>query len=1138
MQEKATEFDSGQHTTQVAHEPIWEYSKRYPDLAMAMDANSASEMDGNLTGHAALLRAVVESVRAGILLTDHTGRIALANSAAAEMFEYPPEALAGLDIRLLICEPQTHDQPNDQAGERVLQGRTRAGRKFPIELTSTEVSPHEERLFVGVVRDLTQRRRNEEAFEEAKREAEEANRTKSEFLANMSHEIRTPMNAIIGMTHLALRADPPPAQRKYLNKIANAADSLLSIINQILDFSRMEAGKLQLEHIPFSLEQIFTHVHDIVGQTAKDKKLALGFSIAEGVPHFLIGDPLRLGQVLINLVSNGIKFTQSGKVVIKISADEVTEEKACVLFAVSDTGIGMSKEQVAGLFQSFQQADASVTRRYGGTGLGLAISKQICELMGATLTVESEPGKGSIFRFKAEFGVATGSEPVFNSGSSEAEEPALPLGEDREETEAEEPYRPPPVGLGPALKATGLPESASLEGRRVLLVEDNEINRDLATELLTHMGIVVTIAENGSEAVERVTSQPFDLVLMDIQMPVMDGLTATRLIREKTQLFALPILAMTAHAMSGDRERSLDAGMNDHLTKPIDPATLRKALVRWMPEAVQTERRMIKPMSELDEEGLPEQLPPFDIRAALARANGNPKLLRKMILGFHGKYANATAELNAYIDAGQRKGAGILMHSLRGAAATLDAKALALAAAAIEEECRRNSGQDLARLSKALEEALTPAIAAAASLNRRTESGLLPQNGPAPARYKTCVLLVDDNSVYGDLLDEILGGENDVLYAADGAAGVKIATERLPDVILLDVIMPGMDGYEVFRHLKAEPATRDIPVIFLTSLGNEEDETRGLAMGASDYVTKPLNPMAVRARVKHQIDLKRAQSELMRIAAEEHTARLTKELERGVEAYQASQRELQLRDEFLSHVSHELRSPLTSIYSFTSIIADGLAGATNPEQDEYLQIIQKNIQQLKSMIEDLLAVSATQTGKLSVHQQRASLAQAVLDAIRTLEPAAASKGVYLSCALPGELTAAYADPVRLLQVLIILCDNAIKFTPEGGSVRIRAKIFDRDRDFFLVEVADTGCGIPPEMRDRIFERLYQVTTFSEAGRKGLGLGLHIAKELVVQQGGKIWAESQPGKGSRFYFTVPIFVGQGADQLQLVGVTVP
>jgi two-component system sensor histidine kinase/response regulator len=387
-----------------------------------------------------------------------------------------------------------------------------------------------------------------------------------------------------------------------------------------------------------------------------------------------------------------------------------------------------------------------------------------------------------------------------------------------------------------------------------------------------------------------------------------------------------------------------------------------------------------------------------------------------------------------------------------------------------------------------------------------------------------CILLVDDQSSYLDVLKDAFGSHTELLYARDGLAALKLAAARVPDLILLDVIMAGIDGYEVFNRLKADPVTSNIPVIFLTGLGSVAEETKGLAMGACDYVTKPINPVAVRTRVTHQVELRRAHDELTRMAEEEHAAQLAKEAERAAEVVRTSQQALQLRDDFLSNVSHELRSPLTSIYSFSSIIADGLAGATNEQQDEYLGIIQRNVRQLQSMIEDLLAVTAGRTGKLIIKPQDASLSEAILDAVHTAEANAIAKGIKLSYLIPPKLPRAFADPVRLLQVLTILCDNAIKFTPSGGLVKVEAKVFAKVPGYLLVEVSDTGCGIKPELVERVFEYLYQVTESRQAGRKGLGLGLHIAKELVTRQGGAIWATSAPGSGSVFSFTLPIYVG--------------
>ena len=682
--------------------------------------------------------------------------------------------------------------------------------------------------YLSIRNDITAAKLQEQQLREETEKAKVANSAKSDFLANMSHEIRTPMNAIIGMTRLALRKNPDAAQLSYLKKIDNAAQSLLSIINDILDYSKIEAGKMEMEQIEFSLDEVLNNLDDIVRQKAEQKGIEIAFSMADEIPRSLQGDPLRLGQILINLVNNAIKFTKKGRVIVEVKAEEGAGDIRKLRFLVSDTGIGMSSEQVSNLFKSFNQADTSITRKYGGTGLGLAITKQLCELMQGTLEVESRPGEGSTFVFTASFGVAVGGLPLQGhklrrdllkksilivDGSENACDTLIEIlgtnglaakavssgeeavaaieaasddgkpfdlvlmdwrmrGIDGVETsrqikaqrtilhvpailmvsafEREEAMRGvadhemdgflvKPVnesllidtmatifGVKAVYSDSDLRHAAGyspaeLVGRRVLLVEDNEVNRDLASELLDDMGILVTVAVNGREGVDRVAAEPFDLVLMDIQMPVMDGLTATRLIRADDRFGKLPILAMTAYAMSGDRDRSLNAGMNDHITKPIDPNRLLAALIRWMPEKIVTgpepKKMPVKPAYLLG--GVPDHLPPFDIQTALARTDGKPKLLRNLMLGFRDRYASAIFDLKEHVVAGRVADAERLAHSLKSVAAMLEARDLANAAFLVENAFRSGETADLDLLIGNLETVLDPAIAAADSLDRR-----------------------------------------------------------------------------------------------------------------------------------------------------------------------------------------------------------------------------------------------------------------------------------------------------------------------------------------------------------------------------------------------------------------------------------
>ena len=730
----------------------------YQYVAIRTDITRRKQIEASLAEAASRLELATSSAGVGVWGWDVNTKKIWLDQQMAKLFQVDLSQFSGEYLELARrLHPDDRDRVVDEFNQALRNGkglRTEfrvvwadgTERYLRCAATLTRGSDGRPSQMVGVDFDITSLRLAELEMRLAKEQAEAANRSKSEFLANMSHEIRTPMNAVLGMSHLLLQTPLDRKQTDYVSKIQHSGQHLLGIINDILDFSKVEAGKLDVEHIEMDLEKVLENVANLVGEKAQAKELELLFDVAPDVPTLLVGDPLRLGQVLINYANNAVKFTERGEVTIQVRKREESEGEVLLYLAVRDTGIGLSEEQKDRLFESFQQADSSTTRKYGGTGLGLAISKRLAALMGGEVGVESELGQGSTFWFTARLRKSTlvpalheplpdvrGKRVLVVDDNPRAREllsqqlttlsfqvlqaataaEALALlrqtGPEAAIDLAFLDWKMPDVAgidlarqiralgkavaprlvlvashgredLRPAAREAGIdalivkPVNPSLlfdtlisllgspgaarrrqrraqahwagtsqdllpvRGARVLLVEDNDLNQEVAAGILRLAGLMVDIAGNGQIALDKVAQNAYDLVLMDMQMPVMDGITATLAIRQREEWQHLPIVAMTANARDSDRERCLQAGMVDFVTKPIEPEELGRVLLRWIPDksgAHDSSGAGAEPGPGSDE-GVAAPAPAPAGAAGQAEASAGPSLLERAVLQIPG----------------------------------------------------------------------------------------------------------------------------------------------------------------------------------------------------------------------------------------------------------------------------------------------------------------------------------------------------------------------------------------------------------------------------------------------------------------------------------------------------------------------
>jgi len=785
------------------------------------------KLDQRLRDEQFYTRSLIESNIDALMTTDPKGIITDVNKQMEALTGCTRDELIGAPFKNYFTDPARAEAAIKQvlAESKVtdyeLTALSRDGKQTVVSYNASTFYDRDRKLqgVFAAARDITERNRLTVELENAKVVAEKASLSKSDFLSNMSHEIRTPMNAIIGMSHLALKTELTPRQRDYLKKIQGSGQYLLSIINDILDFSKIEAGKLTVEQTELNLENVLKNIANLIAPKTTAKGLELVFDIGRDVPNELIGDPLRLGQIFINYANNAVKFTETGEINVVIRMREQSDQDVLLYCTVRDTGIGITEEQRGLLFQSFQQADTSTTRKYGGTGLGLAISKKLAELMRGEVGVDSEYGKGSTFWFTARLGKRTGIQrqrvlsvdlqgrralvvddnesartvlagmlksinfvvdeassgkaaidavdraeaqdqpydivfldwlmPGMNGNETARQLRARPLkrlphlimvtayGRDEVIQGVEEagvegvlikpvsasvlldsvvsvlggiPSERCGMGDAPSLLAENL---ATIQGARILLVEDNELNQEVATELLRDAGFIVDLAENGEIAVRKVQESAYDIVLMDMQMPVMDGIMATQEIRKLPQFAELPIVAMTASAMEGDRQRCLDAGMNDHVPKPVEPDNLWMVLLKWIktPPAlgvnVQTANQpehgvkgrcandntaasafYATTSAEMVDPGL-LALKGIDALQGVRRFGGKAEPYRKQLRRFRKHYHGAADELQRLIAEKGVAAGEAFCHELKGVCGTLSANEIFACVAELDDALKQ-----------------------------------------------------------------------------------------------------------------------------------------------------------------------------------------------------------------------------------------------------------------------------------------------------------------------------------------------------------------------------------------------------------------------------------------------------------------